>query len=461
METPVKKPSRIKKFFRWTLFTLAALVTLGALFFAEEDWRGSRAWSNYKRAMEAKGVNFDTARLIPPSVPDDKNLAMIPFFTKSEAIHLPDQGLNFPRRPAWHYGLASDLTIWAQGYGSPTLDPVQAATNILTALNMREAWLGELQSASKRAYCSFHIDYENWSNNTNARTATIGQFVSIKWFFRVLMLRAEAELASSQPSQAAEDIQLMMRVNEGLRDEPLLISQLVGYATAEILLQPIAQGLAEHRWTDDQLKILEERLQQIDLLASTQHSLEGERIFCVNKFFDENGFKPRGWGRMEQLHFNEAMQDAVLPRIDIRSRQIDPSLSRSCDLAVTNLAPHAYLHHRAIAAMTLPSYGGVCLKTATTQTDVDEVMVACALERYRLAEGQYPESLDALIPRFAATLPHDIINGQPLHYRRTSDGKFVLYSVGWNGTDNGGKIALNKDGNLDRNSGDWVFEFPN
>jgi hypothetical protein len=151
----------------------------------------------------------------------------------------------------------------------------------------------------------------------------------------------------------------------------------------------------------------------------------------------------------------------VLPRIDIRSRQIDPSLSRSCDLAVTNLAPHAYLHHRAIAAMTLPSYGGVCLKTATTQTDVDEVMVACALERYRLAEGQYPESLDALIPRFAATLPHDIINGQPLHYRRTSDGKFVLYSVGWNGTDNGGKIALNKDGNLDRNSGDWVFEFPN
>ena len=27
-------------------------------------------------------------------------------------------------------------------------------------------------------------------------------------------------------------------------------------------------------------------------------------------------------------------------------------------------------------------------------------MVACALERYRLARGQYPEELNALVPRF-------------------------------------------------------------
>ena len=35
-------------------------------------------------------------------------------------------------------------------------------------------------------------------------------------------------------------------------------------------------------------------------------------------------------------------------------------------------------------------------------------------------------------------LPHDIINGQPLHYRRTDDGQFVLYSVGWDEKDDGG-----------------------
>ena len=72
--------------------------------------------------------------------------------------------------------------------------------------------------------------------------------------------------------------------------------------------------------------------------------------------------------------------------------------------------------------------------------------MAIALERYRLAHGEYPESLDALAPQFMEKIPHDIINGQPLHYRRTSDGQFVLYSVGWNETDDGGVVVLTKGG---------------
>lgn len=48
----------------------------------------------------------------------------------------------------------------------------------------------------------------------------------------------------------------------------------------------------------------------------------------------------------------------------------------------------------------------------------------------------------------------DIMGAQPLHYRRTDDAKFLLYSVGWNETDNGGlpgSIA-------DVNKGDWVWK---
>jgi hypothetical protein len=65
-----------------------------------------------------------------------------------------------------------------------------------------------------------------------------------------------------------------------------------------------------------------------------------------------------------------------------------------------------------------------------------------------------------LTPRFMATLPHDIINGQPLKYRRTASGKFVLYSVGWNEKDDGGVTVTKKDGSPDRNHGDWVLEYP-
>ena len=90
--------------------------------------------------------------------------------------------------------------------------------------------------------------------------------------------------------------------------------------------------------------------------------------------------------------------------------------------------------------------------------------MAIALERYRLAHGEFPESLDALAPQFMEKIPHDIINGQLLHYRQTDDGQFVLYSVGWNETDDGGVVALDgpfgKSGNVDNRKGDWVWRYP-
>jgi len=112
--------------------------------------------------------------------------------------------------------------------------------------------------------------------------------------------------------------------------------------------------------------------------------------------------------------------------------------------------------------MFLPSLGGAVKRFAHAQSSVDLARVAIALERYRLAHGEYPESLDALTPLFMEKILHDIINGQPLHYRRTDDGQFVLYSVGWNETDDGGVVAFTKGKTtaVDINQGDWVWRYP-
>ena len=90
----------------------------------------------------------------------------------------------------------------------------------------------------------------------------------------------------------------------------------------------------------------------------------------------------------------------------------------------------------------------------------NEAFVACALERYRLEQSQYPKALDALVPQFAEQLPYDIVAGQPLKYRLTGDGQFVLYSVGWNEKDDGGQLVLNKDGRPNSEQGDWVWRYP-
>ena len=51
-----------------------------ALFYAEEDWRGARAWENYKRELAAAGQNYDLGRYIPPKVPDNRIRGQRPYF---------------------------------------------------------------------------------------------------------------------------------------------------------------------------------------------------------------------------------------------------------------------------------------------------------------------------------------------------------------------------------------------
>jgi len=69
-------------------------------------------------------------------------------------------------------------------------------------------------------------------------------------------------------------------------------------------------------------------------------------------------------------------------------------------------------------------------------------------------------TLAALAPQFSEKLPHDIINGQPLHYRREADGRFVLYSIGWNEKDDGGQVILTPDRKPSLDQGDWVWPPP-
>ena len=89
-----------------------------------------------------------------------------------------------------------------------------------------------------------------------------------------------------------------------------------------------------------------------------------------------------------------------------------------------------------------PSPGRVHFKLAVAQGSTDLAITACALERHRLASGQFPESLADLAPRFLKQVPHDVITGQSLRYERTADGQFLLYSVGWNEGDDSGELVF-------------------
>jgi hypothetical protein len=98
--------------------------------------------------------------------------------------------------------------------------------------------------------------------------------------------------------------------------------------------------------------------------------------------------------------------------------QVLPDLARPIALASTNVAP-AYHRDRA---------------------DLRCAVVLLAVERYRRANKQWPNALADLIPAYLERIPLDPFDGAPLRYRRLDDG-VVIYSVGPDGKDNGGKFG--------------------
>ncbi len=68
----------------------------------------------------------------------------------------------------------------------------------------------------------------------------------------------------------------------------------------------------------------------------------------------------------------------------------------------------------------------------------DLVRLAFALAAYRADRGSFPAKLSELAPKYLAEVPRDIFTGADLHYTKNRNG-YLLYSVGINGKDDGGK----------------------
>ena len=87
---------------------------------------------------------------------------------------------------------------------------------------------------------------------------------------------------------------------------------------------------------------------------------------------------------------------------------------------------------------------------AYAQTAVNHAVIACALERYYLARGQYPETLDDIRSEFTGRIPNDPVRGRPTTYERVNDHQYILRSVGPNEIDD----------RKNPGSDDWLWKFP-
>lgn len=107
---------------------------------------------------------------------------------------------------------------------------------------------------------------------------------------------------------------------------------------------------------------------------------------------------------------------------------------------------NAYVKNSIVAAMLVPSSKGVLDATDREAARDVVLLTVLALELFAKEHGHYPEKLNELVPDFLPAVPEDnhAPPKTPLRYRRDADGA-LIYSVGKNGTDDGGPIEQYED----------------
>jgi hypothetical protein len=92
----------------------------------------------------------------------------------------------------------------------------------------------------------------------------------------------------------------------------------------------------------------------------------------------------------------------------------------------------------ALMSMLLPAVRKVQFASDRTEQNQTNLQIAFALGAYRRDKGHYPKELAALVTGYLTQVPPDLFSGKSLIYRRSDDG-YLLYSVGMNGKDDGGR----------------------
>lgn len=332
---------------------------------------------------------------------------------------------------------------------------------------------------------------------TNLLTLPMPHYQALTHCAGPLRVHAAAAAEAGDGAAAVADVCAVLLLAQSLDDEPVLIGNLVAMTFRAIALEmvwdvfyqsPARRGLGEAelahlqtllgRWESDQnyLHAMRGELivgaQMMDLLAASR---EGRSVLGAESLVPEAfpyrfiDWLPASVFVLNKASLAEAEFDFVMAPlkrgVDLRkdlvnaeslTAALEPGVSRWVDL------------ERAFARLAVPTVNFMVRKNALTEVGRSQALLACVLERYFLKHGGYPAELGALVPAFLPELPADpwAAGKQPLGYRQTANGRYMIWSVGPDGVDDGGVVNFKspetprgKDLLEEGYKGDWTWQY--
>ena len=482
----------MKRFLTWAAMLVGFLTLLLAvaagLFIEWLKWSGERDWKRAEAELRAKGEKLTFAELVPPMPPDSENFFADPLWAGySDLVRTKSRGCRGGEHQTMALKIPAaqlPIRLWqkipltaresdqlaqlkiskpsdrSSAYG--TLKSIfpseknadrkrEEAAVMLQILTPANETLSRIAELARRPQSQFPLHY-NFLETGGGIPDLFSEVTESLVLSQLFLNRASSELILGNSAAAATDTETLLRLSFTQQNEPLLISLLVRVSTTGLALRVLDQGLADHVWRADQIALYQGLLEKIDLPVDLLFVLRGERVYARESW---EALQPPQQGYFAALEFHVTRQllkkstachallmQGALESMEHSLHESGWNRSNSHVFQEEQAAlAHRPLHRMMYMMMTLaiPALEGAISKTAECQAQVNQSLIACALERYRLVHGTYPSSLEALAPEYLTKIPNSPITGKPMNYSLKRDGNFLLWTPGWNLKSLGGK----------------------
>ncbi len=293
-------------------------------------------------------------------------------------------------------------------------------------------------------------------------------FSDIKGGVQLLSLEAILHADNNEPQLAIRSVTSFFGIAHSLVKEPILISRLVSIACQGLAISTLEHVINKVEFTDEQLVQFTETISNTEALSTISWALAGERCMGINFFKNpaslgsENFgydlptapileiYKALGLADKEAIIYLDLMNDYMeTTQLPVHER---PKAARTIAAKIKAISKTYILLHE-----ILPALSRIMDINIRSIAHLSAARVALAVERYRLATGKLPDTLEDLVPTYLDTVPIDPFNGISLRYGKLERG-FVVYSVGVDGKDDGGKERPPKS-KRKNNQSNWDITF--
>jgi hypothetical protein len=251
---------------------------------------------------------------------------------------------------------------------------------------------------------------------------------------------------------ALASVRALLNTGRSIGDEPLFISQLVRGAVVHRAIEMFQCVLAQSAASEEQLTALSKLLENEEeeapgLLYRTARAERAAMArmleMAANGEIDLQQLANSRSNLVEQALSWPVMRPLVrygeAPTLDLMTRYLQdlklPPKDRrvaleAFELELRQMKANVHKHPQMIPALLLlPAFVKIVDALDREQAVLRCAVAAVALERYRLAKGRWPDSLEELKPTLLVKVPDDPYGTGPLGYRRLGDG-VVVYSIG-------------------------------